>query len=222
MKLGILSAPRIGPASVGAVLDPLLRNSQAAEVLVEGSQSKTPKQERLSSMNDLFKLSKDLGYPEIKPEEEDFLDDLDLYNQITQGQAEVERLSDIETEILETQMWNHDAGVQLLNVALGANDIPFGTRAELFNLKPTAEQETSKKWKGKGKEKEKETETETEGTEAGGNKRAIFNLSPEVGKPFWCGSPNREFYLNHLPSLLICWSSPSYAAHDSQGTSEKN
>jgi hypothetical protein len=218
MKLGILSGPRINAASIAAVLDPLLRTDQAAEVPSEGSESRIPKQVRIGSTKELFQLSKDLGYPDIGPEEEELMDDLDLFNQITQGQAELERLSDIEAEILETQKWNYDAAVQLLNVAVGANNIPFGTRAELFDLKPTAEEEISKKRKRKGKEKEKEDD----GTEAGGSKRAIFNLSPEAGKPFWCGSPNREFNLNRLPSLLNSVVSPSYAAYDTRGSSQRN
>jgi len=195
MKLGLLSAPRIGAASIGAVLDPWLRPGQAAEVPTEGSGSQIPKRVRLASTNELIEISKKLGYPDIEPEGEELLDDLDLFNQISRGQAELERMSDIEVEILETQKWNYDAVVQLLNVALGAKNIPFGTRAELFDLKPTAEEKPSRK----GKEKEKEK------TEASGSKRAIFNISPEAGKPFWCGSPDRELNKNFSPPLLIWW-----------------
>ena len=89
-----------------------------------------------------------------------------LFDRLTQAQAQIEQVKAVEAEIVEREMWNYDAAIQLGTLATTLKKIPFTSRAELFNLRPTSSDPPSLR---KGKEC------------AGGNstKQAIYHMLPE-------------------------------------------
>jgi hypothetical protein len=74
----------------------------------------------------LVSILDDMHLPDITPTKID-VDDLELVDRLTQAQNELERLKDLEAEIVNTSKWNHDASEELLSLTLKAKRIPFGT-----------------------------------------------------------------------------------------------
>jgi hypothetical protein len=161
----------------------------------------TPTPEEMSRLQTLLA---EMNIPDIKLSEVD-RQDLEHIDKLTQTQLQLERLKDIEAEIVETEKWNHDAAKDLLDLALKENRIPLPTRSELFDLRPTAMEVTRSKVEGTlGKSP---TEPFTGKTSGGDNegaiadggvltskgkeraadaqKRSIYHLLPEDAKGSW-------------------------------------
>ena len=79
-----------------------------------------------------------LNLPDIEVSEQD-MGDLERIGHLTNAESQLVRLMEIKAETVETEKWNHDAAVQLVALAQSRNEIPFGKREELFNLRPTGE-----------------------------------------------------------------------------------
>jgi hypothetical protein len=153
-------------------------------------------------------LLDEIGVPDIKLTKIE-VQDLEHIDQLTQAQNQMERLKDIEAEIVDTSKWNHDASKDLLNLTTTGSRIPFETRPELFNLCPTANDQTSSKGKGKRAEgtadslknvsegigsitPNQDPPSKGKGRAVGCQKRSIYHLLPEDAKESWLGLPGES------------------------------
>jgi hypothetical protein len=136
----------------------------------------TPTPEEMSRLQGLLE---EMNIPDIELSEVD-RQDLEHIDKLTQTQLQMERLKDIEAEIVETEKWNHDAARDLLDLVLKEKRIPLQTRSELFDLRPTAMEVTSSKLEGTlGSSR---TELITSGTSGGDNERAIADGEGSTSK----------------------------------------
>ena len=100
--------------------------------------------------------------------------DLALFLKLTQAQAQLQRILGMERQVVETEKWNFDGVIQLLELAQLTGSIPFGTRSQLFDLKPTSGA------KGEGHAKDNV------------GKKSIYHMLPAQAKVKWAG-PIRRF-----------------------------
>jgi hypothetical protein len=103
---------------------------------------------------------------------------------LNQAQMQLERLKDIEAEIIEREKWNHDASKALLELTLKRGRIPFESRGEGFDFRPTQPEgnvdgrNISAESSAKGKQRAEEQPD---------RRRAIDQLLPADGKKSWLG-----------------------------------
>ena len=198
------------------VLDPALRVRKVGKRSPAGNKDngKHPPKRSRKQLDHLAKLLDELGVPDIKPSKED-MQDLEHIDRLTQAQMQLERLKDIEAEIVDTQRWNHDASKELLNLALKGKRIPFETRREMYDLLPTAndlpastsgevteskgksfwEPSPAVTWTGKT-----QSSSPSKGKERAvdqSQKRSIYHLLPEDAEESWLRVPG-EFPKNDL------------------------
>ena len=199
------------------ILDPALRIGKVKNEPQAGNsgKGKTLHKKTQDQVDRLALLLEELGIPDIKPSKEDE-QDLEHINQLAQAQIQLERLMDIEAEIVDTQRWNHDASKGLLNLALVGKRIPFETRSEIFDLRPTAnypsasmqaERVEDPKIRGMGKKvsagehspaitlNEKRHHSSSKGKERADDpppKRFVYHLLPEEAKESWLGVPGES------------------------------
>ena len=86
-----------------------------------------------------------------------------------------------EAEIVKAESWNFDTAVELIKVAQGLGQIPFGGGTpELFDVQPTLNSEGREHdAKGKGRQRD--------------SKRTIFNLHPKDSMDVWLGKiPSKQ------------------------------
>ena len=134
--------------------------------------------------------------PDITPTPQD-VKDLEVIDNLTQAQNQLERLKAIETEIVENQKWNHDASQELLNIAMKTKRILFGTRPDGDGAttgdhvkEEVGEGHPSKKKKSsKGKEREETCESPSQ---------FIYNLLPDDAKETLSPIPGMR-YSPHPP-----------------------
>lgn len=173
------------------MLDPALRHASGSgpspkrkDKKKKGNQERRSKEE----LERIVSILDELDLPNITPTKGD-LDDLELIDNLTQAQNGLERLKDIEAEIVNNSKWNHDAAEALLGLTSKAKKIPFGTRAELFDLVPTVEQVIQEPSIGQGPSK-----ISTKGKEREANpsqRRSIYNVLPADGEDTWLRSPGK-------------------------------
>ena len=70
--------------------------------------------------------------------EEDEWTDLAVFDNLTCVQAQLEQMLGVEAEIVDAETWNYETSSALTVLAHEKGEIPFGTRAECVDLKPTA------------------------------------------------------------------------------------
>lgn len=106
--------------------------------------------------------------------------DLALFDKLTQAQARQHRAMGLESEIVETGKWNFDTALQLIDLANQTSKIPFATKPELYNLKPTSADSravpTQSAAKSKGKQR----------ADLAPKRRSIYHIFPEASKA-WTG-----------------------------------
>ena len=90
----------------------------------------------------------------------------------------------IEQEIVESETWNFDASILLSILADRLGKIPFDIPDNLYDLKPTGEDDPSEQ----NKDKEKSS---GEGIPRSTLKRAVFHLDPEKFQDTWWASSLR-------------------------------
>ena len=127
--------------------------------------------------------------------------DLAQFFKLTQAQAQLQRILGLERQVVETEKWNLDGVIQLLELTRITDSIPFATREQLFNLKPTSAA------KGKGRATDK------------AGKKSIYHMLPDQAKVKWAGSmckfSNRLCLLDRF-EFLLCSKSPSPKANSFQ------
>jgi hypothetical protein len=106
--------------------------------------------------------------------------DFALYEELTRTQTQVHQLMGLEQELLESAKWNYDTSLQLIRLATLRDEIPFGTRSELFDLKPTA---LDPPFSRKGKERE----------HIKPKKRAIYHILPSDANKDNTAEPGEQF-----------------------------
>jgi hypothetical protein len=180
-------------AELSRVLDPVSRTVQEiskpgkapSRKHGKGRRAPTRTQERLDYLQE---LALEVGLHRSPLTDQD-IEDLERIDLLTHAESQIERLKDIEVENVETGKWNHDCSVELIALALAKNSMPFGSREELYDLRPTADDPppssaaTGKAGDRKGKGKEK--------------KRAIYHLLPTDSKESWLGKPGERNLLFH-------------------------
>lgn len=107
-----------------------------------------------------------------------------LINDLVQAEGKLVQMMEKEAEIIETEKWNHDAVVQLMNLATIQKRIPFDPREVLFDLHPTAKSytepsSTNKRKTAEPTRKGKERQRDT--------RRSIYHILPEDFKDSWTG-----------------------------------
>ena len=185
---------QISPAEINRVLDPALRHAPDGGTVPKHDPKRIPKEKKKrkqpkEQLDRLVSILDDMDLPDITPTKVD-LDDLELLNNLIQAQNELERLKDIEAEIVNTSKWNHDASEALLSLSSKAKRIPYGTRSELFDLRPTGRPD--RKELGTGQASTSKTSTKGKEREANPGppaKRSIYNLLPVDAEDTWLRSP---------------------------------
>ena len=114
--------------------------------------------------------------------------DLALFDQLTQAQAQIQRIKGVEAEVVESETWNYDAAIQLGTLATTLKEIPFSSRPVLFDLPPTPSDPPPSK---KGKKR----------AEGNSTKQAIYNVFSENASQAWFGPTSERIYL----SLIIVY-----------------
>lgn len=85
--------------------------------------------------------------------------------------SKLQKLMAEESETVETESWNYDTSVELLNVTLNLKKIPFGGGPQdLYSMASTIDNE--------GKERTRKRRPQ---------KRTIYNMHPETAKDAWLG-----------------------------------
>jgi len=193
---------------IGQILDPALH--------VDEVEKKAPAQKGKEGTNRskvelqyLVDLLDEMGISDVLPSKAD-IKDLESIDQLTQTEIKLERLMDMEAEIVETQIWNHDAAQDLIDLSLKGNCIPFETCPEMFDLHPTANNESISKCKGKTAETtalptigmvNNTVSSEKGGQSSKGKKhtvetppqrRSIYHLLPADAKDSWLGEPGES------------------------------
>jgi len=124
--------------------------------------------------------------------------DLAQFFKLTQAQVQLQQILGLEWQVVETEKWNLDGVIQLLELTRITDSIPFATREQLFNLKPISA--------AKGKECAMD--------KAG--KKSIYHMLPNQAK---AGSmrkfSNRLCLLDHF-EFLLCSKFPSSKANPFQ------
>jgi hypothetical protein len=119
--------------------------------------------------------------------------DLDHICHLTNAEAQLVRLMGNEVETVNTEKWNHDAAVQLINLtkSLKGKGIPFSRREDMFDLQPTATDQTVAEVPGSihsGKGKERAADNPTP-------KRSIYHVLPQNAKESWLGAAGASKYI---------------------------
>lgn len=128
----------------------------------------------------LAELASDIGvltpeHPSLSAAE---LDDLAAINGLTGVIAYLEHMMAIETEVVESEAWNYETSVQLIELGKRLRRIPFGGEtSKLFDIKPSFRSVSAAASKGK----ERETLTSRP------KFRTIFNLHPKQSMDSWLG-----------------------------------
>jgi hypothetical protein len=175
---------------INRVLDPATRHAPDSEPFPKHKHKRKPRKTRNAprskkQLEQLASILDELEIPDITPTKVD-MDDLELIDNLTQAQSELERLIDIEAEIVNNSKWNHDAAEALIALSSKAKRIPFGTRAELFDLRPTSTTDTKEQGTGQGSSKPSTKGKEREVDPP--QRRSIYNLLPADAKDTWLRS----------------------------------
>ena len=105
--------------------------------------------------------------------------DLALFEMLTKAQAHQSRAMGVESEIIESGKWNFDATVQLIELTNQMSRIPFPTKPELYNLKPTSADKPAtptKSAQAKGKQR----------ADRAPHRRSLYHMFPKESRA-WCG-----------------------------------
>ena len=180
-----------------------------ATMAVERMPSESGDDDRLTNLARLL----DLTSPDntLVLSQQDRLD-LALFDSLTRSQAGLELVLGVEAETVEAETWNYQTATQLAHLAQVTGEIPFGTRAELFDLTssqsvgatgpqpstpsataiPSATATPSARAKGK----------QREGAVLPA-KRSVYDILPRDAKELWAGRQGEKCYPYKNPHFPI-------------------
>jgi hypothetical protein len=147
-------------------------------------------------------LNLDLISPETPLLSSEDRHDLAMFDKLTQAEARLQRSMGLETEMVETGKWNFDTVLQLIDLAHQTSKIPFASKPELYNLKPTSADigvvPPSPTAKAKGKQR----------ADCGPKRRSIYSIFPESSRA-WSGRSGEYYLLNTSgnPNYFQLWHS---------------
>jgi hypothetical protein len=155
----------------------------------------------------LAELASDIGV--LTPEQPSLsaaeLDDLAAINGLTGVIAFLEHMVAVESEVVESEAWNYETSVQLIELGKRFRRIPFGGEtSKLFDINPSFASFSAAAAAAASKGKGKERETPTSRPKS----RTIFNLHPKESMDSWLGnipgkSQIRNFYFAFVFYLII-------------------
>jgi hypothetical protein len=181
------------PTSKGKARDPGPHPSSSNDVVAGSKPSgldERPPPPGERDLQELLALDLDLISPENPLLSQQDRVDLAVFDQLTRSQAQIHQLLGVEVGIVDEQTWNHNATIQLINLAQASERIPFGRSSDLFDLNPTGfgldglhfeRSPLSASRKGKEKMEKPAMEVST------GGQRSVFNFCLEDVKEAWLG-----------------------------------
>ena len=137
-------------------------------------------------LDHLSGLASTLGLPDITMSDKD-VEDLDQIDQLTVAQAQIEHLIDLEKETVEREKWNHDVVEELIALSLAREEIPFDKRADLFDLRPTAEDSPPSSPNGMAQTKSQARKGKEHMVDERQPKWSTYQLLPMEAKEAWLG-----------------------------------
>ena len=156
----------------------------------DGAKSDPPVPDHLAA------LASDIGvltpeHPSLTSEE---LDDLAIVNGLTGTISYLERMWSVEREVVESEAWNYDTAVELIELGKRLRRIPYGGEtSKLFDVKPSFRSFPAALSKGK------QRETPSNPAPSHPQLRSVFNLHPKQSMDSWLGAiPGKS----QLPFLL--------------------
>jgi hypothetical protein len=136
----------------------------------EGRKERRGRKRTKKQLDGIIQVLDDIGLPALKITKAD-VKTLEQIQQVTQVQCQLERLKDVEAEIVEREKWNYDASAELFKLARRTNRMPFKTRAQVLEGASAVDSKNKGRPTPKGKERALAEEDLD-------SKRAIYRLLP--------------------------------------------